>query len=290
MRAEIFEVLVTSSVLIVGILGLRKLTMGKISMRLRYSLWLLVAVRLLMPVSVGTSPVSVMNLVSGVLQGSVFSDGRENVAKADETYAAQMKEGDTENAFAWQNPAQEANGQHQNMIAVTDESQKNPGSSAVVSAKGETVSRKDISPVYVIWAVWFSGVLAVGWYMLFMRARFVRYLRRNRHKIAGKEIPAAIREKLVGRGMRVYRVKGLPSPCLVGKRIYIGQGLPEEEQRLTHILAHEYCHRVHGDGFWAFLRCALAAVYWFDPLVWAAAFAERQDSDLDCYESVVRLL
>ena len=83
MRTAIFEVLITSSVLIIGIFGLRKLTMGKISMRFRYGLWLLVAVRLLMPVSVGTSPVSVMNLVSGVVQESVFSGGRESVAKAD---------------------------------------------------------------------------------------------------------------------------------------------------------------------------------------------------------------
>lgn len=64
------EVLVTSSVMIVGILCLRKLTMGNISMRVRYALWLLVAVRLLMPVSVGTSSVSVMNLWPASLRES----------------------------------------------------------------------------------------------------------------------------------------------------------------------------------------------------------------------------
>lgn len=64
------EVLVTSSVMILGILCLRKLTMGKISMKIRYALWLLVAVRLLLPVSVAASPFSVMNLLPDSLQGS----------------------------------------------------------------------------------------------------------------------------------------------------------------------------------------------------------------------------
>ena len=59
----LYEVVVTSTVLIIGVFCLRRLTMGKINMRLRYGLWLLVAVRLLLPVSVGTSALSVMNLM-----------------------------------------------------------------------------------------------------------------------------------------------------------------------------------------------------------------------------------
>ena len=76
----ILEVLVTSTVLIAGIFCLRKLTLGKISMRLRYGLWLLVAVRLLLPLSVGTSAFSVMNLLPGTLRenAGVLSLEREN--------------------------------------------------------------------------------------------------------------------------------------------------------------------------------------------------------------------
>ncbi|MBD5509528.1 MAG: M56 family metallopeptidase [Lachnospiraceae bacterium] len=275
------EVLVTSSVMILGILCLRKLTMGKISMRVRYAFWLLVAVRLLMPVSVGTSPISVLNLVSGIHQEYLFSDGvaqeadgQENAVKEEESRAAQRKEDGAETVHDLQNTAQEADGQSLDRTPVIGGAQKIPGS----------------SPVDVIWVVWFLGFLTVSGYMLFMRVRFVRYLRKNRKKIAGEEIPVIIGEKLAGRGMRVYRVKGLPSPCLVGRHIYIGEQTAEVEQGLAHILAHEYCHAVHGDGFWALLRCALAAVYWFDPFVWVAAFAARQDSDLACDEAAVRLL
>ncbi len=57
------EIIVSTTVLILIVLILRRVTMGRISMEMRYALWLLVAVRLLMPVSFGNSPVSVLNLV-----------------------------------------------------------------------------------------------------------------------------------------------------------------------------------------------------------------------------------
>ena len=63
MRQQILEVLISSSVLILALALLRILLRGKISPRLQFGLWLLVAVRLLVPVSLGQSPASVMNYV-----------------------------------------------------------------------------------------------------------------------------------------------------------------------------------------------------------------------------------
>ena len=58
-----FEWAVTSSVLILVVLALRRLLMGKISLRLQYGLWALVLVRLLVPASFGTTALSILNLV-----------------------------------------------------------------------------------------------------------------------------------------------------------------------------------------------------------------------------------
>ena len=62
------EILVTSSVLIAVIALLRLVLRGKISQRVQYALWLLVAIRLLVPVSFVSSPVSVMNAVEPVTE------------------------------------------------------------------------------------------------------------------------------------------------------------------------------------------------------------------------------
>ena len=55
--------IISSSVLIAVVIALRFALRGKISLRMQYALWLLVLVRLLVPVSFGTSDLSVMNAV-----------------------------------------------------------------------------------------------------------------------------------------------------------------------------------------------------------------------------------
>ncbi len=298
----LYEVVVTSTVLIIGVFCLRRLTMGKINMRLRYGLWLLVAARLLLPVSVGTSALSVMNLMPETFRekaqafstggagtheisvddgrdltpadgkDDVFSD-RQYTGAGMETAGGQAKEG-----VGFTLPAGEAE------QAETKLEGKPTGKNGAVSEAGGTPLSKLLA------ALWFLGFFAVGSYMLFESQRFVRYLHRNRGELPAERLPDEFAQRLAKRNMRVYQVTGLPGPCLVGRHIYIGEGAAAKEQNLIHVLAHEYCHALHGDRFWAFLRCALAAVYWFDPFVWAAAYAAKQDSELACDETAVGLL
>lgn len=58
------EWILTSSVLIVVVLVLRRLLRSRISLRLRYALWTLVLVRLLIPFSLPQSKISVAELAS----------------------------------------------------------------------------------------------------------------------------------------------------------------------------------------------------------------------------------
>lgn len=57
---------VTSSVLIIVVLILRQCLKGRVSLRLQYGLWALVLVRLFLPVSLGHTPVSVLNAVDPI--------------------------------------------------------------------------------------------------------------------------------------------------------------------------------------------------------------------------------
>ena len=57
------EWIVSSSVLIAVVILLRTLLKGKISLRLQYALWGLVLLRLLIPVSFGSTALSVTNAV-----------------------------------------------------------------------------------------------------------------------------------------------------------------------------------------------------------------------------------
>ena len=80
--------IVSSSVLILVVIALRYVLRGKLSLRMQYALWLLVLVRLLVPVSFGASDLSVMNAVPEraptVQQGTYKQDivGERNDAPA----------------------------------------------------------------------------------------------------------------------------------------------------------------------------------------------------------------
>ena len=57
------SIIITSSILILIVVALRYLLKEKLSSRLRYAMWLLVAIRLLIPIEMGQSSLSVMTLV-----------------------------------------------------------------------------------------------------------------------------------------------------------------------------------------------------------------------------------
>ena len=92
------EILVSSTVLILALAALRLLLRGRISPRLQYALWLLVALRLLLPGTLMKSPVSVMNAVpdvsAAVQQLSAPAD-RRAPAKAEEAAPVQTAAADT---------------------------------------------------------------------------------------------------------------------------------------------------------------------------------------------------
>ena len=64
--------IITSSILIAVVAALRFLLRGRISLRLQYALWALVLLRLLIPVSFGSTAFSVMNAVDSAVSGAAY--------------------------------------------------------------------------------------------------------------------------------------------------------------------------------------------------------------------------
>lgn len=290
----IHTLLITSSVLILGVFCVRKLSFGRIAMRARYALWLPVAVRLLFPFSVGESSFSVMNVFPAEWaelaqmqtgaeehdagQEAFYSDG-SGMAAGDET-----EYNDTQNVKAQHTASKQISGTKEPVFGQPSEA----GDGTLEPHTDFGMRHNRFLRLFVC-GVWLLGFLAVGGHMLFSRQRFLRYLKKNRSPLSEEMLTDDFAKRFLARGMKVYQVQGLPSPCLVGRDIYIGSRAAAL-QNLPHILAHEYSHALHLDGLWAFVRSFVTAVYWFDPLVWAAAYAARQDSELACDEAAVALL
>lgn len=302
----ILTLVITSSVLILGIFCLRKLTFERISMRARYALWLPVVLRLLFPFSVGESPISVMNVffsgtpaLQQILAGTEDRNvGREESSAGISGEAADfmIKNGgilEEDSVFEEGAGGYAATGQSieagNSAAGQRVETGDRPREKDAETRTGVLIKHPYFLRIF-LGGVWLIGFLSVGGYMLLSTHRFVWYLKKNRRVLSEDMLPEDFAKCLSARDMKVYQVQGLPSPCLVGGHIYVGGRASDDPKSLSHILAHEYSHAMHLDRVWAFLRSFLTAFYWFDPFVWAAAYAARQDSELACDEAAVGLL
>ena len=238
------ELLLTSSVLILAVLALRHFGRGRLSRRLCYGLWLVVLLRLLVPVSL-PSPTSVLNLPA---------------AQSAERFLAQRVEVITPDGAASARPE-------------TAE----PAAPEEAAPAAETLPQ--FSPLVLIWA---AGALGTSGWFLWVNARFARQLRRARRELPVPESP-----------LPVWVAEGIDSPCLFGllrPAVYLTPEAAADPVRRRHVLTHELCHWRQKDHIWAAARTLCLILYWFDPLVWLAAAASREDCELACDERTVRTL
>lgn len=93
------------------------------------------------------------------------------------------------------------------------------------------------------------------------------------------------------KGKKVYISDHIHSPCIAGLKpvIYI---TPDAacSQYIDLILEHEHIHFCHGDTFWAVFRSLSLCIFWWNPLIWAAAVLSKQDCELACDEAVTAKL
>ena len=87
---------------------------------------------------------------------------------------------------------------------------------------------------------------------------------------------------------RVAEVRGLAAPFLWGvfrPVVCLPPGLEKDE--LRYIAAHELCHRRRKDPLIKAVCFMIAAVHWFNPLVWAAWALFCRDMEISCDEEVL---
>ena len=263
------EWFVSSAVLAALLIGAHYLLRGKISARLQYTLWLVLLVRLLLPLSIGKTAVSVANLLPEAEPAAVM---QTEPAAAPPAQAASTPE-PAAPAAPVQTPAQ-----------PVQRPASTPAQAETGSAEPEKSAQKPaVSVRKIFMLVWASGAALLGLWFLFCNLRYGRQLRAGvLRAIAPKEGRPAVR-----------LTRTALSPCLFGlfpPAIYVTMDCAQDEQLLHHCAEHEYTHYLHRDHIWAVLRGVCLALHWFNPLVWWAAALSRTDAELFCDEDTVRRL
>lgn len=260
--------ILSSSVLILAVLGLRLLFRSRISHRMSYALWILVLLRLLIPGSFLHSAASVANLVSDLAVPPVFS---AHVLKQEEALEQVLTEHRITQTDFDKLPASLQNAYTQQADALVESSR--------VDAQREIQkqeARYD-STRQILRTLWLLGVALTAGCLLWANIRFGRALFRSRRRV---EAP-----------LPVYRSAAAESPCLFGlfrPAVYLPEDLPKED--VPYVLAHERTHLRHLDHIWSVLRCLCLALHWFNPLVWVAVKVSRLDSELACDEGALERL
>lgn len=279
--------IVSSCVMIIAVAAIRAIFGKKMSAGFRYALWALVAVRLLIPGTFFKSPVSIKTAVmktevaenmESVKDFSSVELSGENEAIARPRYnrptvnpannAAANTETKPENTSSQIPAAEEKPAETVEKVTVI----KNVTPERVKTYQ-KTIKARDILNV-----VWITGMALMAAYMLYVNIRLYLKLRERRVRLE-TDAPC-----------RVYSVDGIESSCLFFNTVYVSKESAEDPEKLKCVLAHELSHRRHGDGFINLMRSAALVLHWYNPLVWYAAFASRQDSELFADAGAVKTL
>ena len=257
------EWIVTSSALILLVLLLRVLIKDRVSPRLRYALWGLALLRLVIPVSLWESPVSVMTPVA--------AQGAYQAVEKIPRYVRDRPDG-------WVDIGHESGYTSiPGEIAESREPVRYGWPEQTEAPLPELKRQVSIRNAFLL--AWLAGSVLTGAFLLAVNLRFDHRLKKDRRTVGQY------------RGRWVFVMEGLSTPCLFGlfrPGIYLTPGLGEDEK--PHILAHEYAHFRQGDHIWAALRGVCLALHWYNPLVWLAAYLSPRGCELSCDEGAVRLL
>ena len=261
------ETLLASSVFFAALLVIRFAFRRTITRRVQYALWLLLALRLLVPLHLPAMEHNVLSQMQPVAE-TVSEAAQQPV------YLQPYRETPVEE-FDLTLPAAEPN-------AVLSEGEN---SYAVVDGAGEKVVyyRHRLQPAQVLAAIWYGGAAVMAAVFVLANVRFARKLRRSRELLADQHDCL----------FPVYRCDAIASPCLVGVLrpvIYVTSAAADDPQRLRYVLAHEQTHARHLDPLWSFVRAACLVMWWFNPLVWLAAHLSRLDGELACDEGTIARL
>lgn len=267
------EILLTSGVLIAVILLLRLILRKRVSKRLIYATWLLVAVRLLVPVQFGQFEYSVTSVAEKLEQQStliqqVQEDLQRPVAGPDQ----QVLYGQLVQQYLAQADASAA-------PSVTPEPTVPPEVQVQLRQEAQAAA---ITPAQLLNALWACGaVLTAGWFLI-TNLLFLRKARKNSVAFDQCSSPIPVRISPC-----------VSTPCLAGllrPTIYLTPESTADPQTLNHVLTHELTHLKHWDHIWVWVRCLCLCLYWFDPLVWIAAIASKRDCELACDEAALNKL
>ena len=243
---SLFEVSLTMGAVAALLLALSPVWKRRFRPQWRYWAWLLVALRLAVPVNISLpqAPVTLEAPAPVELSAAWVDEGAEGLQGVE--FAAR--------------PAEDLPADRQTGTSQAE------GAGASPAATGFSLTLAEAA--FAVWLAGAAGVLAV------QLARYAAFRRHTRRWSA----PAGEYE-----GIPVESCALLSAPVLVGlarPRILLPEGLTGEKR--AYALAHESAHAKRRDLWYKALLLWVCALHWFNPLVWALRRSAERDLEICC--------
>ena len=151
---------------------------------------------------------------------------------------------------------------------------------------------------YILFGVWIVGIFAMIILVIKSSLR-LRNLEKSGLPLQNPEVRRlyhrCLEEMGIHRNIPVYSTAFLKSPIIVGLLkpcIYLPIHLISDynESDMRYMLLHELQHYKHKDAVASYLMNLAGVIYWFNPLVWYALKEMRNDREVACDTSVLKML
>ncbi len=178
----------------------------------------------------------------------------------------------------------------------------NPNTSGAVNQMNDfalSVSRKTPSIIGLIFCgIWLAGILAMILLVIKSVSR-LNAMKNSALPLQNKTVRIlyqnCLREMKIKRNIPVYSTAFLKSPVIVGllnPRIYLPIHLISDFNAtdMRYMLLHELQHYRHKDALASYLMNFFGVLYWCNPCVWYALKEMRNEREVACDTSVLKLL
>lgn len=271
---KLINVVITSSIMIVVVMILRKLFGSRVKSGAICVLWALVAIRLLIPVQLFGN---VVNVTDYLTENVINLQGRGITTEvqvkwdsvSDSQTGGHSQTGDDSQAGS----SAQSDGNIQTGSSVMSDNNAQTGS--YVRSTSHVQSDDYVKIVNYMRVIWLIGMVVMFAVVVVSNLIFTGRLMSSR-KLAGKS----------GR-INIYKTETVDSACLYGvvrPAVYVNDNAGDNE----FIINHELTHYRHRDNWWALVRMLCVCIYWFNPLVWMAAHFHKEDCELFCDEAVIK--
>ena len=151
---------------------------------------------------------------------------------------------------------------------------------------------------YILLSIWIVGMLVMMILVIKSSLR-LRTIKRSALPLQNPEVRRlynkCLNEMKITRNIPVYSTAFLKSPIIVGflkPCIYLPIHLISDyhESDMRYMLLHELQHYRHKDAIASYLMNLAGVLYWFNPFVWFALREMRNDREVACDTSVLKML